>query len=162
MERNQQTMRWLALAALMIATRPYHFGDALHLPDASLSVFFVAGLWFKARWPFLAMVAMATGIDLVALAECNSVHPCMTPAYAVLPLAYACPWLAGRWLQGPWHTLRGLPAYAPAVVISMLCAFLISNGGYYALSGHFGELSLAEYSARVAKYVWPYTRSGLL
>ncbi|WP_052700170.1 hypothetical protein [Methylocucumis oryzae] len=33
----------LLLIALMVVTRYHHFGDALHLPDASLAVFFLAG-----------------------------------------------------------------------------------------------------------------------
>jgi len=39
----------IALIALMALTRFHHFGDVLHLPDASLAVFFFAGFYRKKR-----------------------------------------------------------------------------------------------------------------
>jgi hypothetical protein len=45
----------LLLAALIAATRSHHFASALHLPDASWAVFFLAGAllpgWrWRRRW----------------------------------------------------------------------------------------------------------------
>ena len=53
----------LALAVLMAATRSHHFATALHLPDASWAVFFLAGvyLWRVSMLP--ALMAEAALID---------------------------------------------------------------------------------------------------
>jgi hypothetical protein len=39
----------IPLIAVMILTRFHHFGDVLHLPDASLAVFFFAGFYRKKK-----------------------------------------------------------------------------------------------------------------
>ncbi len=40
----------LSLALLMAATRSHHFATALHLPDASWAVFFLAGDFICVRY----------------------------------------------------------------------------------------------------------------
>ncbi|MBM3153552.1 MAG: hypothetical protein FJZ96_15320, partial [Chloroflexi bacterium] len=39
-----------SLLAVMLATRFHHFGDALHLPDASWALFFLAGFYLARVW----------------------------------------------------------------------------------------------------------------
>jgi hypothetical protein len=39
---------FVSLIVLMAATRANHFGTALHLPDASLAVFLLAGFYCRA------------------------------------------------------------------------------------------------------------------
>src|SRR5690606_15593697 len=64
-----------ALAMLMLATRFHHFGDALHLPDASMAIFLCGGLYLAAResgarvhGAFFALAALAGVIDWIAIA----------------------------------------------------------------------------------------------
>ena len=56
----------IALIALMVLTRFEHFGSALHLPDASLAVFFFAGLYRK-KALLLFLLALAALIDMAAI-----------------------------------------------------------------------------------------------
>ena len=54
------------LAALMAATRVHHFSTALHLPDASLAVFLLAGFYLP-RWAFPALLVEAGLVDYLAI-----------------------------------------------------------------------------------------------
>ncbi len=45
------------------------------------------------------------------------------------------------------------------LAVGVTVAFLISNGSFYLLSSRFTLMSMAEYSARVAKYFLPYAMS---
>ena len=77
----------LSLIALMVATRFHHFGDVLHLPDASLAVFFFAGFYPKKMF-FAFLLALAALIDYLAI-ENGTSGWCVTPAYVFLIPTYA-------------------------------------------------------------------------
>jgi hypothetical protein len=151
----------LALAALMAATRFHHFGSALLLPDASLAVFFLGGLYLRRTLAFGAYASLAALIDYLAIAHAGVGGWCATPAYAFLLPTYACVWWAGVWCSGhERHGWRGYARLAGALLVATVFAFLISNASFYGLSGYFGEFSLAEYAARVARYFPPYVASA--
>ena len=150
------------LAALMAATRFHHFGSALHLPDASLAVFFLGGLYLRRAVAFGAYIGLAALVDYLAIADGGVSDWCMTPAYAFLLPTYACLWWAGVWCsRHERYGWRGYARLAGALLVAAVFAFLISNASFYGLSGYFGELSLAEYAARVAKYFPPYLASAM-
>lgn len=150
------------IAALMAATRFHHFGSALHLPDASLAVFFLGGLYLRRPLAFGAYAALAALIDYLAIAHAGVSDWCVTPAYAFLLPAYACLWWAGVWCsRHERHGWRRYPRLAGALLVATVLAFFISNASFYGLSGYFGELSLAEYAARVAKYFPSYLASAV-
>ena len=50
-------------ALVMIATRFNHFGDALHLPDASMALFFLGGLYLRKHLAFLGFVVVMLGVS---------------------------------------------------------------------------------------------------
>jgi hypothetical protein len=50
-----------ALAALRAATRFHHFGSAMYLPDASLAVFFLGGLYLRRALAFGARLGRGRG-----------------------------------------------------------------------------------------------------
>src|SRR5512137_506705 len=85
----------LSLIALMVLTRFHHFGDVLHLPDASLAVFFFAGFYRKKAF-FGFLLALAALIDYLAI-ENGTSSWCVTPAYVFLIPTYAVMWFAGRY-----------------------------------------------------------------
>lgn len=147
---------FVALLALMATTRFHHFGDNLHLPDASLAVFFLAGLALKRGILFPLFLLEAGLIDYLAISQGTS-DWCVTPAYGFLIPTYVVMWLAGRWF-GQRHPISraSLPALTLAVVTSTTGAFLISNGSFYLLSGYFADMGLMHYAARVAQYYPPY------
>lgn len=151
----------LSLIALMTLTRFHHFGDVLHLPDASLAVFFLAGFYRKkALLGFL--LALAALIDYVAIANGTSSY-CVSPAYVFLIPTYAVMWLAGRHCA----TLKSkkiveLATSAGLLTLAASAAFVISNGSFYLFSGRFDAMPLVDYIARTARYYPYYVGAALM
>jgi hypothetical protein len=138
-----------AFAAFMVATRFNHFGDAMHLPDASMALFFLGGLYLRRHWQFVVMLALAVAIDWVSIKYAGVSDFCVTPSYAFLLPAYAVLWYGGRLysgrLQTTWLPMLGA---AGAGLVSASLSFLISNGAFYWLGGRYTDPHFAEYIAR--------------
>jgi len=153
----------LALAILMAGTRMHHYGSALHLPDASLAVFLLAGFFVASPLFFGALLIEAGVLDYVAITHLGVSDWCVTPAYWFLIPTYAVLWGAGRYYarihQYSW---RSLGAFGAISVAALSVAFLISNGTFYWFSGRYPDTSMADYLARIAQYYGPYMTSGLL
>ncbi|TWI02859.1 hypothetical protein IP90_01958 [Luteimonas cucumeris] len=141
---------FVAFAALMIATRFHHFGTAIHLPDASMAVFFLGGLYLRKHWQFASFLGLAVAIDWVAIEHAGVSDFCVTPAYSFLLPAYASLWYGGRLyasrLQAGWMPMLGAAA---AGLVAASLSFGISNGAFYWLGGRYAEPNFAEYAARV-------------
>jgi hypothetical protein len=133
------------LALVMAATRMDHFGGALALPDASLAVFFLAGLWLRKAWGFPALLVVACGVDLLALAQAGLGADCLSTAYPFLIAAYGALWAAGRRVAAVDGA--GLLRGASVVAVAASVAFLISNLSWFAFSGHFADRALADFVA---------------
>lgn len=151
------------LAALMAATRSHHFATALHMPDASVAVFFLAA-FYLGRTVYLPLLLLEAGfIDYIAITYAGVSDWCVTPAYGFLVPTYAAMWLGGRWYAGRhgngWPSLVPLAASA---FVSASIAFLISNGSFYLLSGRYTDVSWVEYTARVGLYYGSYVSNALL
>lgn len=152
----------LALGLLMAATRFHHFGSAVNLPDASLAVFFLGGLYGLGLPVFAAFLVEAGLIDASAIAGGISSF-CVTPAYVFLIPTYGALWLAARWFRARNEIgLRTLPMLGLTLFAGVTVAFLISNGSFYALAGYFAKMSLGEYAAKTAQYYVPYAGYALL
>ncbi len=140
----------LLLVLMMAATRFKHFGDMLHLPDASMAVFFLGGAYLRRHWMFALMVVLAVVLDWVSISYAGVSDFCVTAAYAFLPLAYAVLWYAGRWyapkLHGQFRPLAG--AFGAALVASVV-SFAVSNGSFYWLGGRYPDPNVAQYLARL-------------
>ena len=151
----------ISLIALMIMTRFEHFGSALHLPDASLAVFFFAGFYRKkALLGFL--LALAAIIDAVAIQNGASSY-CISPAYVFLIPTYSVMYLAGYYcLRFKSLSLSSLGMQLSTVFLAASVAFGISNYSFYLLAGRFDDLSLSQYAERVAQFYTPYVGSVLL
>ncbi|MCF6250363.1 MAG: hypothetical protein L3J75_03710 [Methylococcaceae bacterium] len=164
MNINIKKMRMpLALVGLMLATRFHHFGDSISLPDASLAVFFLAGLW-GGGWKFFTILLVEAGlIDYVAISQFSVSDYCISPAYLFLIPTYATLWLAGRYCAR-FKTLQltELMIQFGMLFAATTIAFTISNGSFYLLSGKFADLSWVEYTSRVAQYYLPYVTSTLI
>lgn len=153
----------VALMALMAATRFNHFGSALALPDASLAVFFLAGLWLGGRYLFALLLAEAGLIDYLAINHLGVSDYCISPAYGFLILAYGAMWLGGKWCRR-FAGFSGLASLQQvmALTVSTSVAFLISNGSFYLLTDKVASRSWEQYSQTVSDYFPAYLTSTLI
>lgn len=152
-EPRHQFLLGLFLVALMAATRGQHFA-VLSLPDASLAVFFLAGVWLRPAWAFPVLFGVSALIDAVAVGWAGVGAACITPAYALLVPAYGALWAAGRWYTArhrlAWSTLAPL---AGAVAAGGILSEIFSTGGYYLFSGAFAAPTFQGVIAGVLKYL---------
>ena len=162
-ERNKQCLIISALAILMALTRSDHFGSAITLPDASLAVFYLAGIFTGGIASFVVLLAEAALLDYVAITHWQVSDYCISPAYIFLIPTYAVMFYTGRWsakyITFSRHDLIRQFAY---LLVAGSIAFFISNGSFYLLSGKFPELSAVQYMERVAKYYSAYISSTLM
>jgi hypothetical protein len=146
----------LILGAVMAATRFNHFGSPMNLPDASLAIFFLAGLYLTRSIWFPIFIVEAGLMDWASTAGGVS-DWCVTAAYAFLIPTYAVLWIAGRWhrrhARMEWRTL--MPLFS-ALALSLVFAFAISNGSFYLFSGYFTELGWSDYIRGVIGYFPAY------
>lgn len=151
----------IPLIALMALTRFHHFGDVLHLPDASLAVFFFAGFYRKPSF-FAFLLVLAGVIDYVAIANGTSAW-CVSPAYVFLIPTYGVMWLAGRYCSRyATYDFIGLTMTFSLFMLAASAAFMISNGSFYLFSGRYDAVSWSQYIARIVQYYPPYVGSALL
>ena len=151
----------IPLITLMVLTRFHHFGDVLHLPDASLAVFFFAGFYRK-KALFGFLLALAALIDYVAIKNGTSSW-CVSPAYVFLIPTYAVMWFAGRYCATfKAMKMAELAKSAGLLALATSAAFAISNGSFYLLSGRYEDLSLGDYVVRIAQYYPFYVGSALI
>lgn len=155
--QNKSFIAGAALIALMAATRMHHFGSSLHMPDASLAVFLLAGFLISSPTLLGALFVEAATLDYVAITHLGVDDYCVTPAYWFLIPTYAALWFAGRYAARIHQdSLRGLGMFAAISFAALNVAFLISNGSFYLFSGKFADVTLAQYAARIAQYYLPY------
>lgn len=154
-----------ALLVLMLGTRFHHLGSLLHLPDASMAVFFLGGLWLRRHAGFVAYLGMAVAVDYLAITSRGLgffQHYCVTPSYAFLLLAYAALWYGGRWiaprLAPQWRALATVFAVA---ALAAAVSFLISNGAFYWFGGRYADPNFAEYTSRLWRWGPLFVRTTL-
>jgi hypothetical protein len=159
---RHQGIVFALLALVMLATRSHHFGSALHLPDASLAVFFAAGVYLRPRLAFPLLMLEAALVDWYAITLGGVSDYCVTAAYVFLIPTYAVMWWGGR-MYARQHRLawRSLMPLVALLAITGSVAFLVSNGSFYLFSGRFPELGWSEYAQRVGVYYWPYLSKTL-
>lgn len=151
-----------ACAAAMIATRFHHFGTALHLPDASMALFFLGGLWLRRHLAFAGFMALAVGLDWISVAYAGVSDFCVTPAYAFLLPAYAALWYAGRAWSARMSPAPGALAGAFGVaLVAASVSFAISNGSFYWLGGRYAHPNIGEYLARLWQWGPLFVRTTL-
>ena len=178
---NKTGRRWilLGLATLMAATRFHHFGSVTLLPDASLAVFFLTGLYLTkgitfarndrgqpgtsaARWLmpvgiFVFLLLEAGLIDYLAIRYGGVSDWCVTPAYWFLIPTYGVMYLAGGWCaRFEPLTKGGVFKTAGVLLIASVVAFLISNGSFYLFADRFAEMNWVAYANRTAPYLLSY------
>ena len=153
---------FVSLLVLMAATRAYHFGTVLHLPDASLAVFLLAGFYLP-RWVFPVLLIEAGLMDYLAINYGGVDGWCFSPAYWFLIPTYFVLWFAGRFYATRYQfSLRSLAEFAAIAFAATGAAFLISNASFYLFADYFEKMSAAQYGTQVAQYFLPYLQSAFL
>lgn len=156
------------LAALMAATRFNHFGSAFSLPDASLAVYFLCGL-FLSRFTrasiaaFVVLLLEAGLVDYYATSFQGVSDWCITPAYWFLIPVYGSLWFTGRWFALR-HNMEGLglAGLAATAWAASSFAFILSNATFYLFSGSFASMGAAEYASHVAQCYGSYVSVAML
>jgi hypothetical protein len=153
---------FLVLAVVMTATRFKHFGDLLHLPDASMAVMFLGGLYLRRHLAFVLFMALAVLLDWVSIRYAGVSDFCVTAAYAFLPAAYAALWYGGRLYAGRLRNSAASLAGALGVaLLATALSFAISNGSFYWLGGRYAEPHVTEYVARLWQWGPLFVRTTL-
>ena len=145
-----------AIAFFMLITRGSHVLTSVALPDASIALLLIGGLYLrKATWLVFFMV-LATAIDFSAAAIDSLQAFCLTVGYWGMLPTYGAMWLAGVWLGKQSNGLDALK-FSLAAVVSTIVAFAISTQTYYLFSGRFPNHGLVE----TMQYGWNYLPSYL-
>ena len=132
-----------AIASFMLLTRGSHVLTSVSLPDASLALLLIGGLYLrKAAW-FVLFAVLATVIDFSAAAIDSIQAFCLTDGYWGMLPTYAVMWLAGTWLSKQADSMHVIK-YATASAAATLAAFVISTQTYYLFSGRFPDAGIME------------------
>lgn len=145
-----------AITFLMLLTRGSHVLTSVSLPDASLALLLIGGLYLrKATW-FALFVALATAIDFGAAAVDSLQGFCLTAGYWGMLPTYAVMWLAGVWLSKQENSFDVFK-FAFAGLMATTLAFVISTQSYYLFSGRFPANGVIE----SIQHGWEYFPSYL-
>ena len=151
----------IALAFFMLLTRGSHVLTQFSLPDASMVLFLLGGLWLgrsvlaRMAW-FTGFFVLAACIDFGAAALDPAQGFCLTNGYWGLIPAYGAMWLGGVWLGQQRHAFKAWP-YALVSLGTTLVAFVISTQTYYLFSGRFPNHGLRE----SMQHGWEYLPSWM-
>lgn len=153
----------VVLTIVLLGTRTDHFGS---LPDATLAVFFLAGLYVgRTRWELPLLMLCAVVCDYVVITANGQnfwTHHCVSVAYWFLIPAYASMWWGGVWLSRHLRSsLQGLALSAVALLAAFTLSFVFSNGSFYWLSGRYAAAHWGEFVERFAHYYPSYLRTTL-
>ena len=148
-----------AIAFFMVLTRGSHTLTPFNLPDASVVLFLIGGMYLgsgiksRAAW-FAGFFALATVIDFGAAALDPIQGFCLTNGYWGLIPAYGAMWLGGRYLAktSDAFAAKNLAAYSLVSVFTSFVAFVVSTQTYYLFSGRFPAQGVIE----SIKHGWEY------
>ena len=145
--KNLPSPTSLGIAAIllffMLLTRGSHTLSIVALPDASLAIFLVAGIYLARLSWFALFFVIATLIDFGAAALDPVQGFCLTNGYWGLIPAYGVMWLGGMWLAKQGDAFKLLP-YTIISALTTLLAFTISTQTYYLFSNRFPNSGLGE------------------
>ncbi|WP_434987860.1 hypothetical protein [Xanthomonas melonis] len=163
LSRTAERNLFIALMLAMTATRFHHVGDWLHLPDASMAVFFLGGLALRRHACFALLLGLSVLIDWAAVSLAGVSDFCITAAYAALPLAYGVLWYAGRGYQAHLRPRAvSLCAAWGLGVAAAAVSFLISNGAFYWLRGRYADPHWVQYLQRAWQWGPLFVRTTAL
>lgn len=153
---SQQVAIAAAIAFFMLLTRGSHVLTHVALPDASLALLLIGGLYLRKSAWLAGFVLLATAIDFSAAAIDSLQAYCLTVGYWGMLPTYAAMWVAGVWLGKQANALDAVK-FSLAALVSTTAAFVISTQTYYLFSGRFPNHGMIE----TMQYGWNYLPSYL-
>ena len=161
---SKQMIIALVIAFFMLLTRGSHTLTPFSLPDASVVLFLLGGLYLRRAAWFVAFFVLATIIDFGAAALDPIQGFCLTNGYWGLIPAYGVMWLGGQYLSSLAKqkdvfaaSLNAMASYALVSMLTTLLAFVISTQTYYLFSGLFPAQGVLE----SLKHGWEYLPSWM-
>ncbi len=144
----------VAIAFFMLLTRGSHTLTPFSLPDASVVLFLLGGLYLRRAAWFVAFFVLATIIDFGAAALDPVQGFCLTNGYWGLIPAYGVMWLGGLYLAKTTDAFatKNLVSYSLVSAFTNFVAFVISTQTYYLFSGRFPAQGVIE----SLKHGWEY------
>lgn len=144
------------IAFVMLLTRGSHVLTSVALPDASIVLFLLAGMFLRRLGWFVAFFMLATIIDFGAAALDPAQGFCLTNGYWGLIPAYGAMWLGGLWLSKQQNPFSAMP-YACVALLTSFVAFVISTQTYYLFSGRFPNTGVLQ----TMQFGWNYLPSWM-
>ncbi|WP_047535496.1 hypothetical protein [Methylotenera sp. N17] len=150
-----------AISFFMLLTRGSHVLTSVALPDASLALFLLGGIYLGSQfisrlaW-FAVFFILATVIDFGAAAFDPAQGFCLTNGYWGLIPAYGAMWLGGVWLAKQRDAFNVVP-YTLVSLATTFLAFVISTQTYYLFSGRFPANGVIE----SMQHGWEYLPSWM-
>ena len=143
-----------AIAFFMLLTRGSHTLTPFSLPDASVVLFLLGGLYLRRATWFVAFFVLATIIDFGVAALDPVQGFCLTNGYWGLIPAYGAMWLGGLYLAKTTDAFatKNLVSYSLVSAFTNFVAFVISTQTYYLFSGRFPAQGVIE----SLKHGWEY------
>lgn len=132
-----------AITFFMLLTRGSHVLTSVSLPDASIVLFLLGGLFLKRAAWFIGFFVLATVIDFGAAAFDPAQGFCLTDGYWGLIPAYGAMWFGGLWLAKQTDAFDAVKFTAVSLITSFI-AFVISTQTYYLFSGRFPAEGIIE------------------
>ena len=133
----------LFLTLIMFASRGSHFLTEFSLPDASLVIFLVLGIFAPSLILFALFFIMGSLIDFGTAAFDITKAFCLTDGYWGLIPTYYLMFISGQLIKSK-NLLNNINVFVMILLGSTTLAFIISTNTYYMFSGHFGNPSLLE------------------
>jgi hypothetical protein len=126
----------------MFLTRGSHVTGLYNLPDASLALFLIGGIYLKQFRYFILLFLLGLFIDFGIATLDPKLGFCITNGYWGLIPSYAVLWISGYFLNQ--NNIQRLSIFIPIVSLAIFSAFFISTQTYYIFSGRFGHPHLSE------------------
>jgi hypothetical protein len=160
MNQKEYATLGLMLITLLISRLKFAGSPAHLLPDATLAIFFLGGLYLRNYLITPIFLLTAGASDYFSIQ--NGVSSwCITPAYLLLIPTYLIMWAGGRRFSNLKN--ESLRTTLPTLIICSTLAFFVSSGGYYIFSGRYqGEQIFIKFSYALANYYPAYVGSALL
>jgi len=156
LEMKKSLLIATAIAFFMLLTRGSHTLTPFNLPDASVALFLLGGLYLRRLGWFIAFFVLATLIDFGAAAFDPAQGFCLTNGYWGMIPAYGVMWLGGNWLARQKDAFAST-RYASVSLITTFAAFVISTQTYYLFSGRFPNNGVLE----TIQFGWNYLPSWM-